>query len=204
MVLLALYIGMALGVSFLCSLLEATLLSLTPTYLAKLESQRPKLGILWRNFKADIDKPLAAILSLNTIAHTIGAAGAGAQATKLFGELYFGIISAVLTLLILIFSEIIPKTIGAKYWANLARFTTIVLSSIIPLFKYTGVLWILQAFTKSIGASKKELFFKREDISTIAEIAARRSSPGFCINPASPAFEYFPRNKNFIFFSCKV
>ena len=120
MVLLALYIGMALGVSFLCSLLEATLLSLTPTYLAKLESQRPKLGNLWRNFKADIDKPLAAILSLNTIAHTVGAAGAGAQATKLFGELYFGIISAVLTLLILIFSEIIPKTLGARYWKQLA------------------------------------------------------------------------------------
>ncbi|MDG2019101.1 MAG: CNNM domain-containing protein [Porticoccaceae bacterium] len=120
MFLLALYIGMALGVSFVCSLLEATLLSLTPTYLATLQTQRPKLGILWRNFKADIDKPLAAILSLNTIAHTVGAAGAGAQATKLFGELYFGIISAVLTLLILIFSEIIPKTLGARYWKQLA------------------------------------------------------------------------------------
>jgi len=120
MVLLALYIGMALTVSFLCSLLEATLLSLTPTYLASLESKRPKLGALWRNFKADIDKPLAAILSLNTIAHTMGAAGAGAQATKLFGELYFGVISAVLTLSILVFSEIIPKTLGARYWKQLA------------------------------------------------------------------------------------
>jgi len=120
MVLLALYIGMALAVSFLCSLLEATLLSLTPTYLASLEDKRPKLGALWRNFKADIDQPLAAILSLNTIAHTVGAAGAGAQAVKLFGELYFGVISAVLTLLILVFSEIIPKTLGARYWKQLA------------------------------------------------------------------------------------
>ena len=67
MVLLATYIGLALGVSFLCSLLEATLLSLTPTYLASLEAKRPKLGAMWREFKADIDKPLAAILSLNTI-----------------------------------------------------------------------------------------------------------------------------------------
>ena len=117
---LAIYVGLALGVSFLCSLLEATLLSLTPTHLASLESKRPKLGSLWRSYKADIDKPLAAILSLNTIAHTVGAAGAGAQATKLFGELYFGIISAVLTLLILIFSEIIPKTLGARYWKQLA------------------------------------------------------------------------------------
>ncbi len=120
MVLLALYVGLALGFSFLCSLLEATLLSLTPTYLASLEVNKPKLGALWRGFKADIDKPLAAILSLNTIAHTVGAAGAGAQATKLFGEVYFGIISAVLTLLILVFSEIIPKTLGARYWQQLA------------------------------------------------------------------------------------
>ena len=120
MLMLALYISLALGVSFLCSLLEATLLSLTPTYLASLDSKRPKLAKLWRSFKEDIDKPLAAILSLNTIAHTVGAAGAGAQATKLFGEVYFGVISAVLTLLILIFSEIIPKTLGARYWQQLA------------------------------------------------------------------------------------
>ena len=99
MVLLATYIFLALGVSFLCSLLEATLLSLTPTYLASLEEKRPKVGALWRTFKQDVDKPLAAILSLNTIAHTVGAAGAGAQATLLFGEVYFGIISAVLTLI---------------------------------------------------------------------------------------------------------
>ena len=120
MLMLALYISLALGVSFLCSLLEATLLSLTPTYLASLDDKRPKLASLWRGFKEDIDKPLAAILSLNTIAHTVGAAGAGAQATKLFGEVYFGIISAVLTLLILVFSEIIPKTLGARYWQQLA------------------------------------------------------------------------------------
>ena len=118
--LLALYIGLALGVSFLCSILEATLLSLSPTYLASLETKRPRVGAMWRKFKADIDRPLAAILSLNTIAHTVGAAGAGAQATQLFGELYFGIISGVLTLLIFILSEIIPKTLGARYWKQLA------------------------------------------------------------------------------------
>ena len=119
--LLAIYVGFALGVSFLCSLLEATLIINTNTF-GFSESKRPKLGGLWRGFKDDIDKPLAAILSLNTIAHTVGAAGAGAQATKLFGELYFGIISAILTLLILIFSEIIPKTLGARYWKQLAPF----------------------------------------------------------------------------------
>ena len=120
MMLLLLYVSLALGVSFLCSLLEATLLSMTPTYMATLESDRPRVYRLWKQFKSDIDKPLAAILSLNTIAHTVGAAGAGAQAVKLFGDVYFGVISAVLTLLILVFSEIIPKTLGARYWAQLA------------------------------------------------------------------------------------
>ena len=76
-----------------------------------------------------------------------------------------------MTILILLFSEIIPKTIGAKYSNSLAQFTSIFLSSIIPIFKYSGVLWVLQSFTKSIGGSKKELFIKREDISIIAEIA---------------------------------
>ncbi|MGB2375491.1 MAG: CNNM domain-containing protein [Porticoccaceae bacterium] len=141
--LLAIYVGFALGVSFLCSLLEATLLSLTPTYLASLESKNPKLGSLWRGFKGDIDKPLAAILSLNTIAHTVGAAGAGAQATKLFGELYFGIISAVLTLLILIFSEIIPKTLGARYWKQLSPFCGYILR------------WVLWAMYPLVVVSKK-------------------------------------------------
>jgi CBS domain containing-hemolysin-like protein len=120
MLLLLIYVSLALGVSFLCSLLEATLLSMTPTYIAGLEANRPKTAKLWQRFKADVDKPLAAILSLNTIAHTVGAAGAGAQATALFGEIYFGVISAVLTLLILVFSEIIPKTLGARYWQQLA------------------------------------------------------------------------------------
>ena len=138
------------------------------------------------NLKKSIDEPLIIILTLNTIAHTVGAILVGAQAKVAYSELNFensffaggisdevlvGVVSTVMTIMILLFSEIIPKTIGAKYWNKLAKFTTIFLSSIIPLFKYTGVLWVLQAFTKSIGASKKELFFKREDISTIAEIA---------------------------------
>ena len=138
------------------------------------------------NLKKSIDEPLIIILTLNTISHTVGAILVGAQAKVAYSELNFentffaggisdevlvGAVSTVMTIMILLFSEIIPKTIGAKYWNKLAKFTTIFLSSIIPLFKYTGVLWVLQAFTKSIGASKKELFFKREDISTIAEIA---------------------------------
>ena len=86
-------------------------------------------------------------------------------------EVLVGFVSTLMTILILLFSEIIPKTIGAKYSNSLAKFTTVLLTSIIPVFKYTGILWILQSFTKSIGGSKKQLFFKREDITTIAEIA---------------------------------
>ncbi|MDC1311500.1 CNNM domain-containing protein [Burkholderiales bacterium] len=120
MTLLLAYVALALGVSFMCSLLEATLLSLTPTYLASIESTKPQVAKRWRLFKQDIGKPLAAILSLNTIAHTVGAAGAGAQATELFGDIYFGLISAVLTILILVLSEIIPKTLGTRYCRELA------------------------------------------------------------------------------------
>ena len=162
------------------------MLSINTTFIKIEIKEGKKYANTLSNLKKSIDEPLIIILTLNTIAHTVGAILVGAQAKVAYSELNLentflaggisddvlvGIVSTVMTIMILLFSEIIPKTIGAKYWANLARFTTIVLSSIIPLFKYTGVLWILQAFTKSIGASKKELFFKREDISTIAEIA---------------------------------
>jgi len=112
MTLLFVFVGIALGVSFLCSILEAVLLSITPSYLAKLEQDRPKVGARVRALKLHIDRPLAAILSLNTIAHTVGAAGAGAEAQRLWGSEVLAIASAILTLLILFVSEIIPKTLG--------------------------------------------------------------------------------------------
>ena len=127
MLLLLIYVAIALGVSFLCSVLEAVLLSVTPSYIAAEEERGHRNGKLWRVYKTDIDRPLAAILSLNTIAHTVGAAGAGAQATALFGEAYFGLISAVLTLLILFVSEIIPKTLGALFWRQLSPPCAIIL-----------------------------------------------------------------------------
>ena len=105
MTLLIFYVALALGVSFLCSILEAVLLSVTPPYVALLREQRPRVGQLLEEFKTDVDRPLAAILSLNTIAHTFGAAGAGAQAVRVFGETWIGVISTVLTLLILVLSE---------------------------------------------------------------------------------------------------
>jgi len=120
MFLLFLYLFLALGISFLCSVLEAVLLSISPAFVIQIENIKPKLGQKIRQFKEHIDRPLAAILSLNTIAHTVGAAGVGAQAVEIFGHAYVGIISAILTLLILLISEIIPKTLGAVYWRQLA------------------------------------------------------------------------------------
>lgn len=120
MALLLLYIGLALGLSFLCSVLEAVLLSVTPSYVARLEREGRASGRSLRHLKAQVDRPLAAILGLNTVAHTVGAAGAGAQAQTLWGAESLAVASGLLTLLILIGSEIIPKTLGAVYWRQLA------------------------------------------------------------------------------------
>ena len=186
MELLLLYVFLTLSLSFLCSILEAVLLSINTTFI-KIKLKEGKVyAKKLLNLKNSIDEPLIIILTLNTIAHTVGAILVGVQAKVAYSELDYentffaggisdellvGFVSTVMTVLILLFSEIIPKTIGAKYSNSLAQFTSIFLSSIIPIFKYTGVLWILQSFTKSIGGSKKELFIKREDISIIAEIA---------------------------------
>ena len=118
--LIILYFLGALSLSFLCSVLEAVLLSTPMSFISMKENQGNKTASLMKQYKNNVDRPVGAILSLNTIAHTIGSAGVGAESIKLFGEEYFGIISAILTLLILVLSEIIPKTIGASYWRSLA------------------------------------------------------------------------------------
>ncbi|WP_339897437.1 CNNM domain-containing protein [uncultured Gilvimarinus sp.] len=133
MTLLLLYIALALGVSFLCSIAEAVLLSVTPSYTALMAQEGRRSGNLLSKLSEDVERPLAAILTLNTIAHTIGAAGAGAQATIVFGSAYLGAFSAVLTLLILVLSEIIPKTLGAYYWRSLAPVTAFGLHYLIKL-----------------------------------------------------------------------
>lgn len=120
MFLLIVYVLCALGFSFLCSIAEAVILSVSSAFISVLEKEKRPSGKVLRKLTDDINNPLSAILTLNTIAHTMGAAGAGAQAAAVFGEAYLGVISAVLTLLILVFSEIIPKTLGATYWRALA------------------------------------------------------------------------------------
>ncbi len=150
--LLIFYVALALGVSFLCSVLEAVLLSITPTYIIGLEAQEnSSMGEKLRGYKEDIDKPLAAILSLNTVAHTVGASGAGAQAQAIFGDTYVAAISAILTLLILVISEIIPKTLGARYWKRLAPLAGKILGPLIAL-TYPLVL-MSQGIAKLMGGS---------------------------------------------------
>ncbi len=151
MTLLILYLALALIVSFLCSIIESVLLSTPLSYLNVRENIGDKSAIKLKNFKLNIDKPLSAILSLNTIAHTIGAAGVGAQAVIVFGEGFFGIVSAVLTLLILVFTEIIPKTIGARYWKSMIGFACKTIQAMIiltyPLVVVSG--YLSKAFSKN-------------------------------------------------------
>lgn len=120
MTLLIVYGLLAIGISFLCSLLEACLLSLPRSYVETLAEKGGRSSVMLRDMKANIERPLAAILTFNTVAHTFGAAGVGAQAAKVFGSTAVGVASAVMTLLVLIFSEIVPKTLGAVYAKPLA------------------------------------------------------------------------------------
>lgn len=170
MLLLFGYLFLALFVSFLCSILEAVLLSTPQPFLIVEQKSGKSWAKHFISLKNNIDKPLSGILTLNTIAHTIGAAGVGAQAVKVFGETYFGIISAVLTLLILIFSEIIPKTIGARYWRELAS-VSLYLMKLTIFITYPFVL-ISAIITKFLSKNKYEYSTSREEISALASIGA--------------------------------
>ncbi|GAA5523368.1 UPF0053 protein HI_0107 [Fodinibius salicampi] len=166
--LLIFYLLLAIGVSFLCSMLEAVLLSVSHSYIAIMERKGSKTGKLLRSYKEDIDRPLSAILSLNTIAHTVGAAGVGAQAQVIFGESYVAITSAVLTLLILVLSEIIPKTIGATYWRELAKFTAKTLHGLMFLL-YPFVV-MSQAITRLLSNEDEVPSFSREEFGALADL----------------------------------
>jgi CBS domain containing-hemolysin-like protein len=160
--------------SFLCSILEAVLLSVTPTFVNVKKKENKSYANALEALKKDVDKPLIAILTLNTVAHTVGAILVGVQAEKAFGsgDNAVGIVSAVMTVLILVVSEIIPKTIGATYWKQLAGFSTRVLNGLIFIFKWTGVIWVLQLFTKLFGkGAHGESVLSREDFHAMADIA---------------------------------
>jgi Mg2+/Co2+ transporter CorB len=135
MSLLIAFAVLSIAVSFICSILEAALLSLTPSYIAQQKQNNPTLYEHLKALKDKIDQPLAAILTLNTVAHTVGATGVGAQVTLVYGDGYLGITSAIMTLLILVLSEIIPKTIGARYWPKIAPILPLTLNAMIMLLR---------------------------------------------------------------------
>ncbi len=187
--LLIFYAVISIFFSFLCSILEAVLLSVTPTFINVKKQEGKAYANDLEELKKDVDRPLIAILTLNTIAHTVGAILVGVQAKAAYAELYgtesrkvfgieftedlmVGVVSSVMTILILVASEIIPKTIGATYWKQLANFTTKALNILIFPLKWTGILWLLQLTTKLIGGKGHHgSVLSREDFHAMADIA---------------------------------
>lgn len=168
MTLLIIYVVFALVISFLCSIAEAVLLSVTTAHISVLEQEGKESGPLLRELKGDINKPLAAILTLNTIAHTVGAVGAGAQAVLVFGSTWLGLVSALLTLMILVFSEIIPKTLGATYWRTLSGVTAYGLKLLIRLL-YPFVM-MSELLTRGLSHDMKIEGFSREEFAAMADL----------------------------------
>ena len=167
---LVLYVLLALSVSFLCSMCEAVLFSTSHSHVELMVQAGSRAGSLLRSQKDNVDRPIAAILTLNTIAHTAGAAGAGAEAALLFGNELIGVITVVLTLLILVFSEIIPKTIGAVYWKPLSPFIAYTIQGMILIF-YPAV-WAFERLTRLLTPREKEPTVTRSELQVLAEISS--------------------------------
>jgi CBS domain containing-hemolysin-like protein len=175
--LLIVFFLLSIVFSFLCSIWEAVLLSITPSFVRRTQNENPSLGNLLLSFKSDIDKPLSAILTLNTIAHTAGAIGVGAQAGQIFGNNQFNllgiglsyesIIAALMTLAILILSEIIPKTIGANNWRTLAGFTAQSVKVLMILL--SPFVWLSKLITKSLGKPEGKSVLSRGDFEAMAD-----------------------------------
>jgi CBS domain containing-hemolysin-like protein len=162
------YLFLALFVSFMCSIMESVLLSTPQSFLFVKQNGGHAWATSFIKLKINIDKPLSAILSLNTVAHTIGAAGVGAQAVKVFGETSFGIVSAILTILILILTEIIPKTIGARYWRNLSKMSYFTIKTMI--FITYPLVMMSALITKVFSSKQNEQTTSREEIAALASI----------------------------------
>jgi len=169
------YIALAVGVSFVCSVLEATLLSMTPAHVAGLADAHPKVAARLARLHGSIDRPLSAILSLNTIANTIGAAAVGAQAVHLWGSQALAIVSALLTFLILIFAEIIPKTLGAVFWRRLSPMASVALPIMIGTM--FPLVWISERLTHFVKrGSKARDAVSREDVAALARLGGQQGA----------------------------
>ncbi|MCL2042108.1 MAG: hemolysin family protein [Bacteroidales bacterium] len=168
MALLFTFLFFALTVSFLCSIAESVLLSMPVSFVKSLEISGDKSANLLKKLKENIDRPISSILSLNTISHTIGAAGVGVQATKIWGEASFGLVSAALTILILLLTEILPKSIGVRYWRRMA----IPVAKMINIMIYLmyPIVWISRGITLMISGNKPPEKVSREEIAALTDI----------------------------------
>ena len=168
MFLLFVFAFSAIFISFLCSVLEAVLLSITPSFIAQLRETKPQLFTKLSALKNNMDTPLAAILTLNTIAHTVGAAGVGAQVAEIYGQAYLGLASGIMTLAILILSEILPKSIGAKYWRQLAGFMCNCVRVMIIILK---PLLYISDFIMGMFSAENDSSTLKEEIRALSKIA---------------------------------
>lgn len=168
------YLTVAIAISFLCSLLEAVFLSVNEPYLEYLIKQDRREGKMLKELKGKTDRSLAAILSLNTIAHTIGAAGVGAEVLKLYGSAYVAIASAILTLLILVFSEIIPKSIGAANWKRFTLFTGKTIKLLITIMM--PLVWLLEKVSHAFRDEESDSILTRGEVLAAAEMGERHGT----------------------------
>ena len=160
--LLLVFLFGAMGVSFLCSVLESVLMSTSLSYINMREEEGYKPATLMAKYKDDTGRPLAAILSLNTIANTIGAAGVGMQATEVFGSRWFGLVSAGVTILILFFGEIVPKVIGTTYWRQLMGVTARTISLLIVVLY--PLVWLVELISRMVPDNVDEPSVSREEV----------------------------------------
>ena len=167
MTLLIIYLLLTMGISFLCSLLESVLMSTPISFISMKEEEGDRNATLFMKFKQDPDRPLTAILSLNTIANTLGAAAVGHQATQLSGDHVFGIVSAAMTILILVFSEIVPKSIGTSHWKILLWLSHVMQLLVYLLFP---IVWVVDKLHDTISHEDPDTGISREEVSAMANI----------------------------------
>ena len=173
MTLLVIYLAIAIGVSFLCSVLEAVLLSVTPGYVETALADKPRRAQVLKNVKDRIDESLSSILILNTFAHTMGAAGVGAQAVRVFGPQWESLIAFLLTLAILYLSEIIPKTLGAVFWKQLALPAAVVIRMLVRLL--FPFVWLSGLLTR-LFSSDNSVPVSREELAALAKLGERHGA----------------------------
>jgi CBS domain containing-hemolysin-like protein len=168
-----LLVALVMGISFVCSLLEATILSVQPAYLALKIKDGRKFAHILQKQKNEIHRSIGAVLTLNTFANTMGATLVGSKAHEIWGETYITIVSAILTLAILIFSEIVPKTLGARNWKTFAPIAAYVVAGMI--LSLYPIVWLTEWITDHLGGDSVQKV-SREEVIMHAELGAREGS----------------------------